>query len=587
MALCATMSVHVVYTQKAGIAMVRSVNRWLGAALMVIALGVALAILPGAAHAASTGKAATGLVAAQAAESELTVGEADVQNVTVKARARVQDAGWKPWVASGKTAGTTTSKGLRTIRLKLENLGSLGGSINYRVYDMGKGWRPAVANGKSAGNKARAIQRFRIWLSGDVSSHYDVLYRGYIKGKGWQAWIKNKAIASAKSGYFSAIQVKLSPKSRIAAGTQATAPGVRYEARMKRTGWLAWTGDGKTSGKARKNQTMDGFVLSLESAGIQGGVQYRAYVQGKRWSQGWKAGGKVVGASGKRIEALQFKLTGEIANSYDIYYRSYVYGYGWLDWTCNGSTTGSTGLSLPIAAVQVKLVAKGTAVSGIGAETTVNAKRNTLNGIDISSWQSGINIAKVSADFVIVKATGGVSYTNPYFRSMADSTLSDGKLLGLYHFAREYGVKNSATSEADHFVNAAIPYIGKAVLVLDWEASALNLGPTWAKKFLDRVYKRTGVRPLIYMSKNPTREYNWSAVANAGYKLWVAQYASMGSTGYQSNPWTDSYGFGAWDKPTIFQYSSNGRISGFGGALDLNVFYGKTSDWQALAAKQK
>ena len=36
----------------------------------------------------------------------------------------------------------------------------------------------------------------------------------------------------------------------------------------------------------------------------------------------------------------------------------------------------------------------------------------TLNGIDISSWQSNINVGKegVPADFVIVKATGGTGY---------------------------------------------------------------------------------------------------------------------------------------------------------------------------------
>ena len=58
-----------------------------------------------------------------------------------------------------------------------------------------------------------------------------------------------------------------------------------------------------------------------------------------------------------------------------------------------------------------------------------------LNGIDISGWQSGIDVSSVDADFVIVKATGGVSFVNPDFRRQADQTLASGKLLGLYHFA--------------------------------------------------------------------------------------------------------------------------------------------------------
>lgn len=37
-----------------------------------------------------------------------------------------------------------------------------------------------------------------------------------------------------------------------------------------------------------------------------------------------------------------------------------------------------------------------------------------LHGIDIASWQAGINIAATDADFVIIKVTGGCGYENPY-----------------------------------------------------------------------------------------------------------------------------------------------------------------------------
>lgn len=66
--------------------------------------------------------------------------------------------------------------------------------------------------------------------------------------------------------------------------------------------------------------------------------------------------------------------------------------------------------------------------------------------------------------------------------------------------------------------------------------------------------------------------YDWSSVATS-YPLWVAQYASNNTTGYQSNPWTDSYSFGAWAKPPVFQYSATGRV-GYKGDLDLDLFYG-------------
>ena len=100
-----------------------------------------------------------------------------------------------------------------------------------------------------------------------------------------------------------------------------------------------------------------------------------------------------------------------------------------------------------------------------------------LNGIDISSWQEDLVVSAMeSCDFVIVKTTGGAGYWNECFRRHAVETLAAGKLLGCYHYARDRGYEG--TTEADHFINAFKPYIGKAIPFLDWEADALNLGPS-------------------------------------------------------------------------------------------------------------
>ena len=207
----------------------------------------------------------------------------------------------------------------------------------------------------------------------------------------------------------------------------------------------------------------------------------------------------------------------------------------------------------------------------------------TLNGIDIASWQAGLVPQKMtSTRFIIVKATGGMGYKNEYFKDWADKTLACGKLLGIYHFARDRGVEGTAQQEADHFISAVKPYVGKATLWLDWEEDAVALGPAWAKAFLDRVYAKTGVKPGIYMSKSVCNEWNWTSVMMAGYPLWVAQYPNYEKTGYQTHPWTDSSPFGAWGKPILFQYTSSGRVAGYGADLDLDLFYGNTADWGKL-----
>ena len=143
-----------------------------------------------------------------------------------------------------------------------------------------------------------------------------------------------------------------------------------------------------------------------------------------------------------------------------------------------------------------------------------------MDGIDVSSWQRGIDISQVDCDFVITKATEGTSYVNPDCDRVYQQAKALGKELGVYHYASG----GDAVAEANYFVNNIAGYIGEAILVLDFEGRAVNLGPAWAKTFLDTVYTRTGVKPLIYMSASVVSRYDWSSVRAGDYGLWIAGY---------------------------------------------------------------
>lgn len=204
----------------------------------------------------------------------------------------------------------------------------------------------------------------------------------------------------------------------------------------------------------------------------------------------------------------------------------------------------------------------------------------SLQGIDIASYQTGIDLSVVPCDFVIIKATEGVNYTNPDFTRAYTQAKEQNKLIGIYHYANGAG----ATAEADYFLSVVGDRVGDAILVLDWEqgGNSAFYNPAYAKTWLDHVYSKTGVRPLIYMSKSVCRQFDWSAVA-PNYGLWVAQYANNNPTGYQSNPWTDNGGLGAWSNAAIFQYSSSGWLSGWSGNLDLNLAYMDATAWAKYA----
>lgn len=202
-----------------------------------------------------------------------------------------------------------------------------------------------------------------------------------------------------------------------------------------------------------------------------------------------------------------------------------------------------------------------------------------MNGIDISAWQgdAGIDLSKIAYDFCIVKATEGTDYKNRYFTAHCDKVLNRKKLLGVYHYANG----GDPQKEADSFLACCKKYIGKAILVLDWEAKNNHLFGVkdleWCLQWCSYVQKKTGIKPLIYIQKSAME-----AVKKAGYNLWVAQYPDYEQTGYQAHPWNE----GAYNC-IIRQYTSVGRLSGYAGNLDLNKAYISAASWNKLAGKTK
>lgn len=198
-----------------------------------------------------------------------------------------------------------------------------------------------------------------------------------------------------------------------------------------------------------------------------------------------------------------------------------------------------------------------------------------LKGIDISHHQRGINSYGSDVDFVIIKATEGVGYVDEQCDRLYQQAKKDGKLLGVYHFARP-DLNNSAIAEADWFIKNIQGYIKEAILVLDWESGYLG-NVAWAKAFLDRVKEKTGVKALLYASRSPINSFNWSSVANSDYGLWVADYGA--NTGEPGRKPVVNW----WPFYALWQYTSRGRISGYSGNVDMNYFYGDADTWRKYA----
>ena len=195
----------------------------------------------------------------------------------------------------------------------------------------------------------------------------------------------------------------------------------------------------------------------------------------------------------------------------------------------------------------------------------------TLNGIDISSYQSGIDLSVVPCDFVIIKATQGTGYVNPDCDRAYQQAKRAGKLRGTYHYVGG----GNAVAEADYYVNNIKGYIKDGLLAIDWEAEQNSAwgNEAYLEQLVRRVIERTGIKPLIYSMAS-----RYAQVAAVAKKLdcglWIAEYADMNPTGYQAHPWRE----GAY-ACAIRQYASTGRLNGWGGNLDLNIAYMTRDQW--------
>lgn len=196
-----------------------------------------------------------------------------------------------------------------------------------------------------------------------------------------------------------------------------------------------------------------------------------------------------------------------------------------------------------------------------------------MNGIDISNWQKGIDLAAVPCDFAICKATQGTGYTSPDCVRQVEQAMSLGKKVGVYHYIGGQG----AVAEMDFFIDSIKNWVGKVVLCLDWErgenAAWGSLG--YLEQCIARVKERTGIPPVVYASASV---FPWDLCKKHNCGAWVAQYADNNATGYQDSPWNEGkYGC------MMRQYSSHGRLPGYGGNLDLNKFYGDAAAWDRYA----
>ncbi len=222
-------------------------------------------------------------------------------------------------------------------------------------------------------------------------------------------------------------------------------------------------------------------------------------------------------------------------------------------------------------AVAVSLTASPALAAGL-----VRSGGGPERGIDISAYQNANGpidwreLAGHGIRFVVIKASEGTYYTNPYYLPDARAASRAGLAVLAYAFAIPDRAGGAAT--ARFAVRSAHHRRGHGTLplVVDLENDPYSTSDcywfgrgrmiAWIAGFTSRARALTGSWPVIYTTAAWWQECTGSTGRFARDPLWLADYDGA----KPAAPWP-------WTRWSFWQYSENGYLPGIGWT-DLDVF---------------
>lgn len=217
---------------------------------------------------------------------------------------------------------------------------------------------------------------------------------------------------------------------------------VSYTTHIQKIGWQAKKFDGATAGTTGKSLRLEGIKIQIENKEYSGNIEYSAHIQNIGW-QNYVSNWSMAGTTGKslRLEAIKIRLTGQLAEHYDIYYRVHAQNFGWLDWAKNDEKAGTAGYAYRLEAIQIKLVKKGESAPGTTnvafkqKNISYQAHNSSIGWKDYVSdgTQAGItgkNLEALKIKLINSDYSGGVSYSSYVNNTGWQSYVSNNNLSG-------------------------------------------------------------------------------------------------------------------------------------------------------------
>jgi lysozyme len=224
-----------------------------------------------------------------------------------------------------------------------------------------------------------------------------------------------------------------------------------------------------------------------------------------------------------------------------------------------------------LVATLIVLVAAAGAIFGSG---WLNPWLNHyVEGVDVSRHQGAIDwraLAGSGVKFAYIKASEGADFRDDRFASNWRESAATGIKRGAYHF---FTLCRPGAEQAANFLrtvprdpNALPPAIDLEHMGPCREGPQVEHVGAEVRSFLDLVQATTGVRPILYV----TREFHDAYLAELnGERFWVRSL--FRKPDFRQNDWI------------IWQHHNKARRHGVSGPVDLNAFRGDEAALERFA----
>ncbi len=204
-----------------------------------------------------------------------------------------------------------------------------------------------------------------------------------------------------------------------------------------------------------------------------------------------------------------------------------------------------------------------------------------VHGVDVSKYQGEIDwqlLKSRGTAFAFIKATEGGDHTDEAFKTNWRNAKRAGVPRGAYHF---YYFCTSAKKQAQWFIKnvpkdpSALP----PVLDAEWNKKSRTCKkfPSPGKVrsefliFLKLLERHYGKKPIIYTTPDFYDE-NFKGVFH-NYPMWLRSVIAHPRSRYPGRKWR------------FWQYTGTGRIKGFKGNIDINVYNGSMGEFNRWLRK--